>query len=102
MFTSWNDRVAPMLSVTRKSLEMVASRFQNGKPRIPKLPVVPSTPRIGRRNSLKIAHGLPNMFIPVFPLVPTAMLPPEGVAHDDDGVTLYCAELPPLNGVKPG
>src|SRR5690349_1969524 len=100
MFTNWNDKVAPMLSVTRKSLEMVASTFQNGNPRIPKPPEPVSTPRSGRRNWLKIAHGFENMFTPVFPLVPTAVLPP-GVAHVPAGVTLYWAEFPPVNGVNP-
>ena len=53
IFTNWNVSVAPIRSVALKSLEIVASRFQNPKPRSePAPPEFVSWPRIGRRNSL--------------------------------------------------
>jgi hypothetical protein len=57
--------VAPMRSVTRKSFESVASRFQYGKPRItPAPPELVSIPRTAGRNSEATATGLLNRLIP--------------------------------------
>src|SRR5258708_3003589 len=95
-FTNWNERVAPTRSVNRKSLEIVASRFQNGNPRIAKPPEPVSCQRRGFGNWLKTGKGFEKMFKPVpplaLPLVP-AQVPAVG--------TLYCAEFPPVNGPLP-